>query len=169
METKKIFQEIAGLAGFAVLLLILSFGCSDKKSITAPPVGTLFSTNLSDIYDASMIFGTPIPSRSYGQGTFLFAKDELALSFDVSFNFFFKGDFGGAKFYLSPMRPSGQTVRTIQPAEVTGNRIRGVWANTDSEPLTPALVDSLFAGSVFIEIVAKDSTGLDIGKLLLKP
>ena len=165
------YGKVACWAGFTALLIIWANGCAGDSKVTAPQVGTKFSTKLFDIYDPSMIYSPPIMAipRPYGEGTFLLHSSGTRLSFDVSFSFFHEGDFAGAKFYLSPMFPSGQVVRTIQPSEVFGNRIRGVWKNADPEPLTPALVDSLIAGRIFIEVVAKDSTGLDIGQLLPAP
>ncbi len=158
------FGKAAYGVSITALLVTWAIGCAGDSKVTAPQPGTKFLTNLFDIYDYTM----KIPD-SYGEGTFILNQDGTSLSFDVSFRFLYEGDFEGAKFYLSPIFPSGQAVRGIQPSEVSGNRIRGGWKNTDSEPLTPALVNSLMAGDIFIEIVAKDSSGLDIGQLFPAP
>ncbi|MCI0404497.1 MAG: hypothetical protein L0Z48_11895 [candidate division Zixibacteria bacterium] len=163
------FGKVAYRAGITVLLVIWAIGCADNRKVVSPPEpSTELTANLWDYYDPTMRI--PWPPDQYGEGAFTLNPAGTHLSFDVSFSFFSNGNFGEAKFYLSPeWSPSGQPVRTIQPSEVSGNRIRGVWRNTDSEPLTPALVNSLLAGSIFIQVVAEDSTGLDIGQLLTAP
>lgn len=162
------FVRMAFRTGFTFFLFLLIVGCGGNKTATAPtPAGARFSTTLFDMYDASMIFGIPLRSLDpTGAGTFTLDESGSTLNFYVTFSFFFKGTFGEAKFHLPPMYPPGQTVRTVRFSEVTGDRIRGVWKNTDSEPLTSALVDSLINGKIFIEIVAIDSTGLDMGQLV---
>jgi Cu/Zn superoxide dismutase len=56
-----------------------------------------------------------------------------------------------AHFHNAPPGVSGPPVRTIT-ADFSGNTASGVWRDTDPEPLTPALVNELLAGRIYLNV-----------------
>ena len=59
----------------------------------------------------------------------------------------------GGHFHVAPAGISGPVVRAIASANEAGSRtIAGIWKTTDSQPLTPALVESLFTGRLYVNL-----------------
>ena len=56
-----------------------------------------------------------------------------------------------AHFHLGPVGQVGPIVKTILIDPVTG-RASGTWACNDSEPLTPALVNALLTGGIYVNV-----------------
>jgi hypothetical protein len=72
-----------------------------------------------------------------------------------------------AHFHNAPAGVNGGVVRTITPNFI-GNTASGDWRATDAEPLTPALVNELLAGRIYLNVHTANNGGGEIrGQVLL--
>lgn len=90
--------------------------------------------------------------NSDGSGTGAFTLDDTMSELDFRITFSnLTGPIVAAHFHVGAANESGPVVRTIT-GDFSGNTATGKWQSTDSEPLTPALVDALLKGNLYINI-----------------
>ncbi|MFQ5605632.1 MAG: CHRD domain-containing protein, partial [bacterium] len=94
----------------------------------------------------------PVGVTSEGSGTGAFTLDdtmtEVAYSITVTN---LTGPIAAAHFHRGAPGATGGVVKTIT-SDFVGNTAIGKWESTDSEPLTPELVDELLKGNLYINI-----------------
>jgi len=90
------------------------------------------------------------PSSGSGTGYFILNENKTELQFRITLCDL-TGPITAAHFHNDSFGKAGPVVRTISTA-FAGNTAAGVWTSVDSEPLTPALVQALFDGELYINI-----------------
>jgi hypothetical protein len=76
--------------------------------------------------------------------------------------------FTAAHFHNGALGANGPVVRAIT-SDFTGNTASGLWTSTDSEPLTPGLINELLAGNIYINVHTTANPGGEIrGQVNLK-
>jgi hypothetical protein len=108
------------------------------------------------IFSATLTEGqvSPVPSLSpaVGFGTFTLNDAMTMLSFDITFS----GLTGPATvlhFHDAPLGVFGPIVRNFSLAGLgTSGEVTGAWSSTDAQPLSPALVNELLAGNIYVDI-----------------
>lgn len=90
------------------------------------------------------------PVGAIGYGTFKLSADHTQLSYEIT-AWGLSGDIMSAHIHLGKRGMPGTTLRNLTFDE--NRACSGVWTNKDtSTALTPAIVDSLFAGKVYVNI-----------------
>jgi hypothetical protein len=92
----------------------------------------------------------PVPEVGTGTGSFALNEARTALQFNVTVENL-TGAIQLAHFHNAPAGQNGGVVRTIT-TDFSGNTASGVWTSTDAEPLTPALVNELLAGRIYVNV-----------------
>lgn len=101
-----------------------------------------------------------VDTNASGQAKVTLNEDRTALYYEITTTpaSTFTSPQTAAHFHLGARGENGPIVRTLnlQPVSATnGQRIyyeKGVWRNTDSEPLTQELVNHLLNGNIYINI-----------------
>jgi len=105
-------------------------------------------------FTALLTGGQEVPSVSTtatGTGSFRLNASQTELQFNITVCNP-SGAITAAHFHNAAAGRNGLIIRDIK-ANFVGNTASGVWKNTDSsQPLTPALVDSLLSGRIYVNI-----------------
>ena len=111
---------------------------------------------------AAMISGDqevpPVEIAASGYSFLSLNDTGTELSFDISV-FDLSGPIAAAHFHNAAAGVNGPVVRTL---EFTDGTSTGVWANTDAEPLTPALVAELLADKIYLNVHTAANPGGEI-------
>ncbi len=108
----------------------------------------------------------PVPEPGTATGSFSLDLSRTALTYDITFEGL-TGPPTLAHFHNAPAGVNGGVVKTIT-SSIVGNSASGVWAATDAEPLTPALVNELLAGRIYVNFHTAAHGGGEIrGQLIL--
>ena len=96
----------------------------------------------------------PVATPATGFGTFVLNDARTDLSFDVDYAGLIGGPVVGAHFHDAPVGVAGPVVRGLDISGATSpnGAFAGVWRSTDSQPLTPFLVDELFADRIYFNV-----------------
>jgi hypothetical protein len=92
----------------------------------------------------------PVATPATGTGSFHLNEARTELKYDVTVNGLTSA-LQLAHFHNAPAGVNGGVVKTLT-ASFVGNSASGVWTSTDAEPLTPALVNELLAGRIYINV-----------------
>jgi hypothetical protein len=106
-----------------------------------------------------------VPSTvSNGVGTGAFVLDAEGLHYWITINGL-STTLSAAHFHKAPAGQSGGVVRALT---FTGNSASGVWTATDSRPLTPALIQDIIAGNIYVNVhTANNPSGEIRGQVTL--
>lgn len=102
----------------------------------------------------------PVITSASGTGAFVLNAARTELTFDITVNGL-SGPITSAHFHNAAEGVNGQIVRAIT-SSYSANTASGVWKNTDSEPLTLALVDELDAGRIYVNVHTSANSGGEI-------
>jgi CHRD domain/Secretion system C-terminal sorting domain len=115
--------------------------------------GTGFASNLDGDQEVS---NPPVITSATGTASLTLTEAGLEYSITV------EGlTFTAAHFHNGAIGVNGGVVRTLT-GDFTGNTASGIWTSTDSEPLTPALIDELLAGNIYINLHTSANPGGEI-------
>ncbi|MFQ5796265.1 MAG: CHRD domain-containing protein [Candidatus Bipolaricaulia bacterium] len=142
------------LMGLIVALSALTTGVAQMMGGVATAF-TAFLTTGTEVPAVDM--GTP--ATAVGVGVLVLNADHTELAFAVTYSGL-SGPVNIAHFHMGALGSSGGVVRTIcgappapeAPAQCpmgTSGTLAGVWTSSDSQPLTPELVDALMAGRIY--------------------
>lgn len=127
---------------------------------------TIFTAALSGSQETP-----PNASPATGFGTFVLNDAMTDLSFDITFSGLVAPSIA-AHFHDAPAGVAGPIVRGMTPAEftpgLTSGTIIGDWLATDSQPLTPALVNELLSGNIYFNIHSTVFPGGEIRGQLIR-
>ncbi|HTE19625.1 MAG TPA: CHRD domain-containing protein [Armatimonadota bacterium] len=137
------------LALYCLAVLALLGGAAD-----AAPPRTRFVTVLNGAQERPNSNNSP----ATGTGTFFLNAERTELSYTIVYSGLIGGPVTGAHFHNAPATTAGPIVRGVDSSAATSpaGRLTGVWRSTDSEPLTPALVQELLAGRIYFNIHTSD-------------
>ncbi|MBI4429710.1 MAG: CHRD domain-containing protein [Ignavibacteriales bacterium] len=107
---------------------------------------------------------TPVNTPATGTGAFILSTDRSQLKYDISYRGLSGPLSAGGHFHAGPPGVVGPVVRAITgggpPPDTT---FSGVWSSSDgTQPLTSALVDSLFAGKIYVNFHTTANGGGEI-------
>ncbi|MCI0693319.1 CHRD domain-containing protein [candidate division KSB1 bacterium] len=113
----------------------------------------------------------PVTTTASGTGSFALNLDRTELKYEVTYIGLSGTLTAGGHFHTSPAGRNGPVVRNIassgDPASAT---ISGVWRSTDAtQPLTPALIDSLLTGRIYVNFHTVANPGGEIRGQLRSP
>ena len=96
----------------------------------------------------------PVTTPASGFGTFVLNDARMDLSFNVDYAGLIGGPVVGAHFHDAPLGVAGPIVRGLDMTGATSptGSFAGVWRSTDQQPLTPSLVNALFAERIYFNI-----------------
>jgi hypothetical protein len=105
----------------------------------------------------------PVNTTASGTGAFTLNAARTALTYNITYRAL-SGTLTGGHFHTGAVGVNGPVVRSIassgDPASAT---ISGTWQSADAtQPLTPALVDSLVAGRVYVNFHTSANPGGEI-------
>jgi hypothetical protein len=113
--------------------------------------GTGFSSNLDGNQEVP-----PVTTNATGTASLTLTGAGLEFSLTV------EGlTFTAAHFHNAAVGVNGGVVRTITN-DFAGNTASGLWSSTDSEPLTPGLINELLAGNIYINVHTTANPGGEI-------
>jgi hypothetical protein len=120
---------------------------SPNAGIIPPPSAT-FVANLNGGQEVPPVF-----TSGHGTGNFTLNFDSTELSYDISIQDV-EGTIVAAHFHNAPTGQNGGVVKTIFSGTLDGSdtTFTGIWSSSDPEPLTPALVNELFAGNIYVNV-----------------
>jgi hypothetical protein len=123
----------------AALLVVLSAGAPGQIHLTATLSGSQAGTTSTGTGTASMTLNENLSELTYVL-TFQGLSGPLSAA--------------GGHFHFGPAGVSGPVVKTIAAGSTPGSQtISGVWRSSDAtQPLTPAAVESLLTGRVYINL-----------------
>ncbi len=116
---------------------------------------------------ASLDGDQEVPSVSVdGKGTATFVLDSDGLHYWLSVDGL-TGAITGAHFHNAPAGESGGVVRGITDS-FSGTTATGTWSATDSEPLSPDMIDEILAGNIYLNVhTAENPPGEIRGQVIL--
>ena len=121
--------------------------------------GTKFQAKLTSDQEVQTV-----TSDAKGSASFTFT--DAGLVYDVTVEGL-SAPISAAHFHNAAAGVNGGVVRTIS-GDFNGNTASGVWAATDPEPLTPALIQQLLAGNLYLNVHTSNNPGGEIrGQVLL--
>ncbi|HIE65874.1 MAG: CHRD domain-containing protein [Nitrospira sp.] len=94
----------------------------------------------------------PIAATARGTGAFVLNAAETELTFVITVTGLSGGGMTAAHFHNAPTGSNIPTFVRPLTGDFIGNTATGVWRNTDSEQLTPALVAALKGGNIYVNI-----------------
>ncbi len=100
----------------------------------------------------------PVTTNANGVGNFALNATGSELSYDVTVNGL-SGAISASHFHNAATGVNGPVVRAIT---FTGNNSSGVWKNTDTQALTPALVAELLATKIYVNVHTAMNPGGEI-------
>jgi hypothetical protein len=128
------------------------------KPTSLLPLAVLLLTMLPPVMPAQIHFTAtlnggqevpPVVIPATGSASFELSGDLTELRYYVSYQGMTAGDGG---LHEGGTGANGALIRSLAtPASASGT-FSGVWRNVDAEPLTPAFVDSLLTGRMYIEL-----------------
>ncbi len=93
----------------------------------------------------------PSPVTGTGSGSFVLNETFTELAYVISYQGLTGALSVGGHFHVGSPGINGAAVRGIAEAGAApSGTVTGVWRSTDTEPLTPALVESLLTGRVYV-------------------
>lgn len=102
----------------------------------------------------------PNSSQATGSGTFSLNSDSTELTYEVMIDRTgLIGNLTAAHFHNAPFGKNGPVVK---PIIFVGNTASGVWSNSDPDPLTPALVEALLSGNIYVNVHTDSFPGGEI-------
>ncbi|MGA9364627.1 MAG: CHRD domain-containing protein [Bacteroidota bacterium] len=118
-------------------------------------VGIQFTASLTGAQE-----NPPVSTTASGTGAFTLNAARTALTYNITYRGL-SGTLTGGHFHTGAVGVNGPVVRNIasvgDPASAT---TLGTWQSTDAtQPLTPALVDSLIAGRVYVNFHTSANAG----------
>lgn len=117
-----------------------------------PAPDTTVSKRLKALLDGGQEV-PPVTTSGSGWGTFSLNGDSTALTYEVTVQNLM-GNITAAHFHNAAQGSNGGVVKTIHSGGTTtgDTTFVGVWTSSDSEPLTPAMVEELCAGNLYINV-----------------
>ena len=91
----------------------------------------------------------PVVTPATGSGSFELSPDLTELRYFVSYQGFSAIDGG---FHAGGTGTNGPLIRSVTTPTLASGTFRGVWRSDDAVTLTPAIVDSLLTGKMYIEL-----------------
>lgn len=127
------------------------------------PVSSSFVAALNGAQEVPRV---TIPAT--GSGTFTLNTTHSELDFQVTVDAAqLSGPIAAAHIHNAPPGEDGPIVRDLG---FTGGTASGVWTSTDLQPLTPALVDELLAGNLYVNVHTAANSGGEIrGQIIPAP
>jgi hypothetical protein len=107
---------------------------------------------------------TPVVTAATGTGSFVFNDDLTELKYIVSYQGLSGTLTAGGHFHVGTPGRSGPIVKAIAlSGDPASNTVSGTWKTSDaSQPLTPALVESLLTGRVYVNFHTAANPGGEI-------
>ena len=102
----------------------------------------------------------PVPTSATGTGSFTLNEARTELEYNVTVQGLTSA-IVLSHFHNAPTGVNGGVVKTITGSFV-GNTASGTWTSTDAEPLTPALVNELMAGRIYVNVHTANFGGGEI-------
>lgn|GEM_PF-420207 len=91
----------------------------------------------------------PFTTTATGTGSFELSGDLAMLRYYVSYQYFTAGNAG---IFTGGAGANGTLVKNLTSAASATGTFSGLWSSLDAVPLTSAIVDSLLAGKLYLEI-----------------
>jgi len=101
-----------------------------------------------------------VTTSATGTGSFVLNDAMTELTFDITVCGL-SGPITGAHFHKGAFGTVGPVVRAFT-TEFVGNTVSGKWQSTDAQPLTPELVQELFAGNIYVNVHTAANPGGEI-------
>ncbi len=102
----------------------------------------------------------PVMTSAVGVGKFTLAANGAKLSYEIIASGL-SGVIAGAHFHNAAAGVNGAVVRDITSSFV-GNTATGVWADTNAQAFSPALVAELLAGKIYVNVHTATNPGGEI-------
>lgn len=103
----------------------------------------------------------PVSTTGSGTGSFSLNDSRAGLNYDITY-INMSGAITAGHFHVADSGRNGPVVRGIASAGTASATISGVWLNTDSSPLTSALVESLLTGRAYVNFHTSANPGGEI-------
>ena len=100
----------------------------------------------------------PVATSASGTGSFFLDDARTDLNYEITF-INLSGAITAGHFHIADSGRNGPVVRQIISTGNTSGTISGVWRNTDSSPLTAALVESLLTGRAYVNLHTSANPG----------
>jgi hypothetical protein len=106
----------------------------------------------------------PVVTNGTGTGSFLLNEARNEVKYDITWaNLSSALSPAGGHIHLGQIGRNGAVMRAIAAGGDSASRtISGVWKASDSQPLTPALVESLFTGKLYMNLHTPANTGGEV-------
>ncbi len=119
----------------------------------------LFAANLTGAQE-----NPPVTTTAGGTGSFILNPQRTEVQWVVTYRDLSGTLTAGGHFHVADSGRNGPVVKNIASGgDPAANTISGVWSSTDAtQPLTPALVDSLIAGKLYVNFHTVANPGGEI-------
>ncbi len=122
----------------------------------------------AQIHFTSTLYGVqevpPVVSPATGTGSFELSEDRTELRYFVSYQGMNASDAG---LHAGAAGVNGALARSLAAPTPPSGTFSGVWTSGDASPLTPAFVDSLLSGRLYLELKAPGGSSGIRGQLEL--
>ena len=129
----------------SILVLVVVYGSAEGQA--------QFTAKLTG---AQEVPGVVVPAAGTAWVTLTSAGVQYAITAEG-----LSGPITAAHFHNAPQGVNGPVVRTIT-GSLSGNTASGIWTSTDAEALTPALIDELLKGNLYVNYHTAANPGGEI-------